>query len=218
MSEKLILGVLASGRGSNFQSIIDSMNTGYLAVEISVLVTDNPEAYAIERAKKNNIEVILTRPRDFGNKNEYYSYIARELKKRKVGLVILAGFMRVVGKALIEKFPNRIMNIHPALLPSFPGLHGQLQAVDYRVKISGCTVHFVDEGVDTGPIIVQAAVPVYDNDTEDSLSGRILKQEHRIFPFAIKLFSEGKLNVAGRNVIVREKQDESFLINPTMNE
>ncbi len=214
MSEKLILGVLASGRGSNFQSIIDSMNTGFLSVEIAALVTDNPDAYAIERAKNHHIEVIISQPRDFRDKYEYYAYIARELKKRNVELVILAGFMRVIGKALIEEFPNRIMNIHPALLPSFPGLHGQRQAVDYRVKITGCTVHFVDEGVDTGPIIIQAAVPVYDDDTDDSLSERILEQEHRIFPFAIKLYSEGRLRVDGRNVIVSGPRSKDSMVNP----
>ncbi len=202
MSEPLTLGVLASGRGSNFQSIINSIESHSLHAEIAVLITDNPGAYALERAAKHNIETLVIRPRDFTDKNTYYSHIAGELKKRCVELVILAGFMRVVGKALIEKYPNRIMNIHPALLPSFPGLHGQKQAVDYGVKISGCTVHFVDEGVDTGPVIVQAAVPVYHNDTEETLSERILEQEHKIFPHAIKLYSEGKISIEGRKVII----------------
>jgi phosphoribosylglycinamide formyltransferase-1 len=202
VSTDLTLGVLASGRGSNFQSIIDSIETGYVQADIAVLITDNPDAFAIERAGKHNIEALVLKPADYPDKNAYYSRIADELQKRNVGLVVLAGFMRVVGKALIDRFPNRVMNIHPALLPSFPGLHGQKQAVDYGVKISGCTVHFVDEGVDTGPIIVQAAVPAYHDDTEDSLSERILKQEHRIFPYAIKLFAEGRVAVEGRKVIV----------------
>ncbi|NOZ68473.1 MAG: phosphoribosylglycinamide formyltransferase [Deferribacteres bacterium] len=202
MSEPLTLGVLASGRGSNFQSIIDSIESGALNARIAVLITDNPGAYALERAAKHNIEALIIRPRDFPDKDAYYSHIAGELGKRGVELVILAGFMRVVGKALIEKYPNRIMNIHPALLPSFPGLHGQKQAVDYGVKISGCTVHFVDEGVDTGPVIIQAAVPVYHDDTEETLSERILREEHRIFPEAIRLYAEGRISVEGRKVII----------------
>lgn len=212
----LTLGVLASGRGSNFQAIIDSISSGFLKARIALLITDNSEAYAIERAKKHNIESLILKPKDFPTKDAYYSHIAKELKNRGVGLVILAGFMRVVGKALIREFPNKIMNIHPALLPSFPGLHGQKQAVDYGVKISGCTVHFVDEGVDTGPIIIQAAVPAYNDDTEDSLSERILKQEHKIFPYAIKLFSEGRLNVEGRKVIIKAQREDTIITNPPL--
>lgn len=214
MSKTLILGVLASGRGSNFQSIIDHIENHYLPARIAVLITDNPNAYAIERAKRHNIETIILKPKDFPDKDSYYSRIADELEQRGVELVILAGFMRVVGKRLIDRFKNRIMNIHPALLPSFPGLHGQKQAVDYGVKLSGCTVHFVDEGMDTGPIIIQSAVPVYDDDTEETLSERILKQEHRIFPYAIKLYSEGRLKVEGRKVIIDAERKDSVIINP----
>ncbi|MBI4654367.1 MAG: phosphoribosylglycinamide formyltransferase [Nitrospirae bacterium] len=210
----LNIGVLASGRGSNFQAIIDSIESGYLKARIVVLITDNPEAYALERAKRHGIPYLVIKPKEFSDKDSYYSHIAKELKARNVGLVVLAGFMRVVGRAIIKEFPNKIMNIHPALLPSFPGFHGQKQAVDYDVKISGCTVHFVDEGVDTGPIIIQSAVPVYHDDTEESLSERILKQEHKIFPFAIKLFSEGRISVEGRKVIVNADRDESVIINP----
>jgi len=216
MSDVLILGILASGRGSNFQSIIDSIASGFLSAKIAVLITDKPDAYAIERANKHNIEVLIIRPRDFSDKNAYYSHIAEELKRRGVGLVILAGFMRVVGKALVDKFRYKIMNIHPALLPSFPGLHGHKDAIDYGVKISGCTVHFVDEGVDTGPIIIQAAVPAYHDDTEDTLSERILKQEHRIFPYAIKLFAEGKISVDGRKVTITADKEDSVMINPPL--
>jgi phosphoribosylglycinamide formyltransferase-1 len=210
----LTLGVLASGRGSNFQSIIDSIESGFLDAKTALLITDNPDAYAIERAKKHDIESLVLKPCDFADKNDYYSHIAGELKKRGVELIILAGFMRVVGKALIEQYRDKIMNIHPALLPSFPGLHGQKQAADYSVKISGCTVHFVDEGMDTGPIIIQAAVPSYHDDTEDTLSERILKQEHRIFPYAIKLYSEGRISVKERKVIVKGERDDALLINP----
>lgn len=210
----LTIGVLASERGSNFQSIIDSINSEFIKARIAVLITDNPEAYAIERAKNHNIESLIISPEDFSGKDSYYLHIAKELKSRNIELVVLAGFMRVVGKPLIKEFQNKIMNIHPALLPSFPGLHGQKQAVDYGVKISGCTVHFVDEGVDTGPIIIQAAVPAYENDTEDSLSERILKEEHKIFPLAIKLFSEGKITVEGRKVIIKEHRKDTVITNP----
>lgn len=212
----LTIGVLASGRGSNFQSIIDNINSGYIKARIAVLISDNPKAYALERAKKNNIEALIISPKDFPDKDSYYSHIAEMLKSKGVELVALAGFMRVVGKPLIKAFQNKIMNIHPALLPSFPGLHGQKQAVEYGVKISGCTVHFVNEGVDTGPIIIQAAVPVYDDDTEDSLSERILKQEHKIFPLAIKLFSEGRITVEGRKVMIKTKKEEAVIINPPL--
>jgi len=146
-----------------------------------------------------------------------YTKIADELQGRNVGLVVFAGFMRIVGKPLINAFPNRIMNIHPALLPSFPGLHGQKQALDYGAKISGCTVHFVDEGMDTGPIIIQAAVPVYHHDTEETLSERILKLEHKIYPEAIRLFAEGKLQVDGRIVRITDgvNTDQS-VVNPLL--
>jgi phosphoribosylglycinamide formyltransferase-1 len=155
--------------------------------------------------------------KQFASKDAYFEGIAGELKRRGVGLVVLAGFMRIVGKPLIDAFRDRIMNIHPALLPSFPGLHGQQQAHDYGVKISGCTVHFVDEGMDTGPIIIQAAVPVRDHDTEESLSERILKFEHKIYPEAIRLFSEGRLKVVGRKVITgKAALDEEGLINPPL--
>lgn len=211
----LKLGVLASGRGSNFQSIIDEIEAGSLNASINLLITDNPDAYAIERAKKQSIKYLYLNPHDFKSKNDFDTRIAKELVKRDVDLVILAGFMRIVGKPLIEAFPNRIMNIHPALLPAFPGLHSQKQAVDYGVRVSGCTVHFVDEGMDTGPIIIQAAVVVSPDDTEDTLSERILRLEHKIFPYAIRLYSEGRLYADGRTIKIKgyELKDE-FFINP----
>jgi len=213
--QTLNIGVLASGRGSNFQSILDEIGKGRLRAEVRILITDNPSAYAIERAKKNRIESLVIRPKEFATKDEFYRTVTDELKKKEVELVVLAGFMRIVGAPLINAFPNRIMNIHPALLPSFPGLHAQKQAVEYGVKFSGCTVHFVDKGMDTGPIIIQSAVPVYDSDTEETLSERILKLEHRIYPEAIKLFSENKLKVEGRIVkILADTPSDSFLINP----
>lgn len=211
----LKIGVLASGRGSNFQSIVDSVESGHLNAKIVLLLTDNPGAYAIERAKKHGIEHLVMKPAEYRSRDIYYEAVARKLNDRSVGLVALAGFMRVVGRPLLDAFPNKIMNIHPALLPSFPGLHGQRQACDYGVKISGCTVHFVDEGMDTGPIIIQAAVAVKDDDTEDSLSERILKYEHKIYPEAIKLFSEGRIEVVGRKVTIKDAvAGDKGLVNP----
>jgi len=213
----LNLGVLASGRGSNFQAIIDEIEKGGLNAKIQLLIVDNSNAYAIERAKTYGIEYLIIRPKEFSSKDDFYLKVAEELKKRNVGLVVLAGFMRIVGKPLIDAFPNRIMNIHPAILPSFPGLHGQRQALEYGVKISGCTVHFVDEGMDTGPIIIQAAVPIYHDDTEETLSERILKLEHKIYPQAIRLFSEGRLEVNGRIVKIKENVPfDNALVNPPL--
>ena len=211
------IGVLASGRGSNFQAIINAIESGYVQAGISALITDNPKAFSIERAKQHGIESLVILPGDYTSRDEYFRHIATELKKRGVELVVLAGFMRIVGKPLLGAYPNRVMNIHPALLPSFPGLHGQKQANDYGVKISGCTVHFVDEGMDTGPVIIQAAVPVKDDDTEESLSERILKLEHKIYPEAIRLFSEGKIEISGRKVVIRGAViDDRPLISPPL--
>jgi phosphoribosylglycinamide formyltransferase-1 len=209
--------VLASGRGSNFQAIIDAAETGYLNIRIRLLVTDNNEAFAIERAKKHGIEYLVIQPKNFSSKDDYFRNIAAELKKRGVELVVLAGFMRLVRKPLIDVYPNRIMNIHPAVLPSFAGLHGQKQANDYGVKISGCTVHFVDEGMDTGPVIMQAAVPVKEDDSEEALSERILRFEHKIYPEAIKLFSEGRIKVEGRKVKIKGSIfSDNVLISPPL--
>ena len=215
----LILGVLASGRGSNLQSIIDAIARKTLRAEIALLVTDNPAALAIERAKKHGIEYLVIKPKEFGSGDEYYLRVSGELRNRAVDLIVLAGFMRIIGKPLIDAFPNRIMNIHPALLPAFPGMHGQKQALEYGVKISGCTVHFVDEGMDTGPVIIQAAVPVYHGDTEEILSERILRFEHKIYPEAIRLFSEGRIAVEGRTVKIKENvPSDQSVVNPRIRE
>ena len=214
----LKIGVLASGRGSNFQSMIDAIEAGRINARMGLLVVDKAGAYALERAKNHNIPHRFIDPKGFQDKDAFYAEIAAQMKEHNIGLVVLAGFMRIVRKPLLDAFPNAVMNIHPALLPSFPGLHGQGDAVSYGVKLSGCTVHFVDEGMDTGPVIIQAAVPVYDDDTEDSLSARILKQEHRIYPEAIRLFAEGRLEVRGRKVIIRgqSRQDDVAIINPPL--
>lgn len=217
MPEKLALGVLASGRGSNFQAIIDEIEAGRLNASVKLLIVDDPRAFAVERAKKHAIEHLCLQPREFSSKDAFFSKIVDEFKTRGVKLVILAGFMRIVRKPLLDAFPLQVMNIHPALLPSFPGLHGQKQAVDYGVKISGCTVHFVDEGMDTGPVIIQAAVPVSPDDTEESLSERILKLEHRIFPEAIRLYAEGRLRVEGGVVkISGYGLEKGHIVNPPL--
>lgn len=210
--KNLKIAVLASGRGSNFQAIIDAIESGDISAEISLLITDSKRAFAIERAKKHGIEHLVMTPEEAVSRDAYYQSIASVLEKKGVRLIVLAGFMRVIGKPLIDAFPSRIMNIHPALLPSFPGLHGQRQACDYGVRISGCTVHFVDEGIDTGPIIMQAAVPVKDNDTEETLSERILKAEHKIYPAAIKLFAQGRIQVVGRKVQIKDNLFREELI------
>lgn len=214
----LYLGVLASGRGSNFQAIVDAIGAGSLAAAVKLLIVDVPGAFAVERARKHSIEFLYLDPKESPSKDAYFARIAEEFADRGVELVILAGFMRIVRKPLIDAFPNRIMNIHPALLPSFSGLHGQKQAAEYGVRISGCTVHFVDEGMDTGPVIIQAAVPVSPDDTDDTLSARILKQEHRIFPEAIRLYAEGRLKVEGRVVRIAgyEAGEDAVLINPPL--
>ena len=214
---KIRIGVLASGRGSNLQAVIDNIGSGSLSAEIAVVISDQPDAFALERARKNGIPAVHVSAKGYkGRREEYDGLLAQELRKHAVDLVILAGFMRIITKVLVEAYPHRMMNIHPALLPAFPGLHVQKAAIEHGVKFSGCTVHFVDEGMDTGPIIIQAVVPVLDGDTEDTLAARILKQEHKIFSRAIRLFAEGKLRVEGRRVLITGGRTESddFLMNP----
>jgi len=199
---KVNLGILASGRGSNLQAIIDAVNKGELNVNITAVVSDNERAYALDRARANNIPAYFVNPKEFGAKDQYEAQVVKILQDAKVNLVALAGYMRLIGPTLLEAFPNRVLNIHPALLPSFPGLQGQKQALDYGVKYSGCTVHFVDAGMDTGPIIAQAVVPVLDEDNEETLALRILTEEHKLYPQALKLYAEGKISIEGRKVKV----------------
>lgn len=203
---KTRIGVLASGRGSNLQAIIDSTESGELKglADVSIVVSDRQDAYALERARKHNIFPVFIDPKKFKDKNEYDGEIVKTLRGHGVELVLLAGYMRIIGVKFIQEFRGRIMNIHPALLPSFPGLHAQKQALDYGVKVSGCTVHFVDEEVDHGPIIIQAAVPILEGDDDESLSKRILEQEHKIYSRAVRLYAEGKLRIEGRKVRVLE--------------
>lgn len=217
MMKKPRIGVLVSGRGSNLQAVIDNIGNGSLSAEVAVVISDQADAFALERARKHGIPAVHVSAKGHkGKREEYDGLLVQELRNNKVDLVILAGFMRIITRILVDAFPHRIMNIHPALLPSFPGLHVQKAAIEHGVKFSGCTVHFVDEGMDTGPIIIQAVVPVLDSDTEDTLASRILKQEHKIFSRAIQLFAEGRLRVEGRRVLIdggRNGSDD-FLINP----
>ncbi len=197
------IGVLASGRGTNLQAIIEAIKEGKIEGEIKVVISDNPDAYALKRAKQNNIETEHINFKKFKNREDYDKKIIKTLEEKKIDLVVLAGYMRILGSYFIKMYKNRIINIHPALLPSFPGLHAQRQAVEHGVKVSGCTVHFVDEGVDSGPIILQKAVQVSADDTEESLAEKILKEEHQIYPRAIQLFSQGRLVIKGRKVFIR---------------
>ncbi len=196
----LPIGVLASGSGTNLQSIIDASESGKINAEVKIVISDTPGAKALERAKKHGIPALLVQRGDFKSKLDFEQRIVSLLAEHGVSLVCLAGYMRIVGKTLLDAFSMRILNIHPALLPSFPGLDGQRQALDYGVKVAGCTVHFVDELTDHGPIIAQAAVEVKEDDTVDSLRERIIKEEHRIYPKAIGLYADGRLTVEGRRV------------------
>jgi len=203
MADILRLGVLISGSGSNLQSIIDNIEKGSLKATIKIVISNNPDAFGITRAKKHGIPFVVLKNGNFKSKEDFDSELIKVLKENNVDVVILAGFMRIISPAFLKAFPQKVLNIHPALLPSFPGLHGQKQAFDYGVKFSGCTVHFVDEGVDTGPIIIQSVVPVLDDDTEETLAARILKEEHKIYPRAIQFFADGKIEIQGRKVRIR---------------
>jgi phosphoribosylglycinamide formyltransferase-1 len=194
------IAVLASGRGSNFQAILDALSVGKINGEIVALLTDNKEAYAIQRADTAGIPAIVLNYKDYPSKVEYERDLLSAMKEVDVDLFVCAGYMRIIGSEIARKFAGKMINIHPALLPAFSGLHGQRQAIEYGVKIAGCTVHFVDEGLDSGPIILQKAVEVLDDDDEDSLAERILEQEHIAYPEAVALFCADRLQVCGRRV------------------
>jgi len=197
------IAVLASGRGSNFQAVIDAIKDEKIPATCVALITDNPKAYAIERAKKAGIPVRIIDYATFPSRDVYERALLSAMQEVDADLYVLAGYMRILGAGIVRAFPGKMMNIHPALLPSFTGLHAQRQAVHYGVKVSGCTVHFVDESLDGGPIILQQAVVVMDGDDEDSLADRILQHEHMCFPEAIRLFCEDRLEIVGRTVRIR---------------
>lgn len=196
------LAVLCSGRGTDLQSIIDAIKAGSLNAEISIVLTDKPNVKALERAELAGIKNVCVDRKKFSTRAEFEAEILRQIDG--VDLVVLAGFMRILSPEFVRKYSGRLMNIHPSLLPAFPGAHAHRDVLAYGVKISGCTVHFVDEGTDSGPIILQAAVEVLESDTEETLSARVLEQEHIIYPRAIQLFVEGRLKIEGRHVKILE--------------
>jgi phosphoribosylglycinamide formyltransferase-1 len=216
MSEPIRIGVLVSGNGSNLQSIIDYCSQGKIEAAIACVISNNAEAFALERAKKHGIPAFYVNHRTFSSREAFDAAVVDLLLEHRVRLVALAGFNRIVSPVLLDAFPLAVMNIHPALLPAFPGSRAQQQALLYGVKIAGCTVHFVDAGTDSGPVIIQAAVPVYDDDTEEILSKRILAEEHKIYPRAIQLFAENRLSIKGRKVCVKPPPEPvvSSLENP----
>jgi phosphoribosylglycinamide formyltransferase 1 len=214
------LGVLISGTGSNLQAIIDAILRGDLKAEIRLVISNRPDAQGLERARRHRIETAVIEHRKFPSREDFDRAVLAALRARSVELVALAGFMRLLSPVMLDAFPGSIMNIHNSLLPSFPGIHGPKDAIDYGVKIAGCTVFFVTPGVDVGPVIVQAAVPVMPGDDEQLLAARILQQEHRILPHAISLFQQGRLEIRGRQVIIKSDSSttpsSSPLVNPAV--
>jgi phosphoribosylglycinamide formyltransferase 1 len=201
---RLRVGVLVSGRGSNLQALLDASASADYPAEVVVVISDRDRAAALDRARTAGVEALVVNPKDFADRESFDRALVRELTVRRVGLVCSAGFMRILSSAFTRAFSGRAMNIHPSLLPAFPGLHAQRQALDHGAKVAGATVHFLGDGaVDTGPIILQGSVPVHPDDTEDTLSARILTEEHRLYPEAVRLFAEGRLSVVGRRVLVK---------------
>jgi len=201
----VVMAVLVSGNGTNFQAIVDAMESGRINnARIACLISNKVDAFALERAKKHAIPTIVLNHKDYPSRQAYDAALVQLLRQHGVQLVILAGFMRLLSPIMIDAFPNAIMNIHPALLPAFPGLDAQQQAFEYGVRYTGCTVHFVDSGTDTGPIILQAVVPILGDDTVETLSQRIHGEEHRTYVEAVRLFCGGRLSVEGRKVKILE--------------
>jgi phosphoribosylglycinamide formyltransferase-1 len=197
------IAIFLSGRGSNFMAIHDAIVAGTINAEIVLVFSNKKEARGLQIARERNLETLHLNPKEYPSKEAYDEAIIQEIQKRDVDLICLAGYMKILTPLFCNTFKNKVMNIHPALLPSFPGLHVQQKAIDWGVRYSGATVHFVTADVDMGPIIMQAAVPVLQDDTEDSLSERILEQEHKIYPEAVRLYFEGSLEVKGRRVFIR---------------
>lgn len=200
MSDRLVVGVLSSGRGSNLQAIIDAIETGWLSARIAVVLSNQKDSQALERARKFKIEATFIDPKAYEGRESYDDACLEALKSQDVELVILAGYMRILTTHLVAPYRGRMINIHPSLLPAFPGLHAQSQALSHGAKVSGCTVHFVDEEMDHGPIIAQATVPVQEGDTEVTLSDRILKEEHRLLVEVIQYYAKGRLEIENGTV------------------
>ena len=197
------LGVLISGRGSNLQAILDAIAEGRLDARVGVVVSNQADAQGLERAEKAGVPTAVLSHKDYDSREAFDEAVFARLKKHDVDVVCLAGFMRILSPVLVRAFPNRVLNIHPSLLPAFVGLHAQLQAVEHGAKVSGCTVHLVDEELDHGPILLQTPVPVEEGDSEESLSARILEQEHKLYPEAIQLILDGKVRVDGRRAVIQ---------------
>jgi phosphoribosylglycinamide formyltransferase 1 len=221
------LAVFLSGGGSNLQSMIDKVESGALAAEIGLVLSNKPDVFGVERAKKHGIETVVVSHKDFGSREEFDRELVRQVKAAGCDTVALAGFMRVLTSVFLEAFPGRVVNIHPALLPSFAGIRGQGDAADHGVKLAGCTVHFVDEIMDHGPIIIQAAVPVVAGEGGDTLGKRILALEHRCYPQALQWLAEGRLRIEGRHVFLdgepknsgageSESGDGGYIVNPPL--
>jgi len=198
------IAVFLSGRGSNFMAIREAVHRGEVDADIGLVLSNKADAPGLAKAREWGLETLFLDPKLFASREEYDRAIVREVERRRIDLICLAGYMRVLTPGLCDAFKNRILNIHPALLPSFPGLHVQQKAIDWGVRFSGCTVHFVSAEVDMGPIILQAAVPVLQEDTEDTLAARILIEEHKIYPAAVRLYFQGRLEVRGRRVFILE--------------
>jgi len=217
MARQVSIGVLISGSGTNLQAIIDAIEAKKLDAKIQVVLSNRADAYGLVRARNHGIPVEVLDHKTFPSREAFDQAVVDILRAREVELAVLAGFMRLLSPVFVSAYSNRIMNIHPALLPAFPGLHVQQKAVDHGVRFSGCTVHFVNEACDEGPIIMQAVVPVFPDDTAESLTTRILEQEHRIYPRAIQLYSEGRLKIEGRKVLVDglAREESQALIQPS---
>ncbi|MGD9347853.1 MAG: phosphoribosylglycinamide formyltransferase [Candidatus Aminicenantes bacterium] len=196
------IAVLLSGRGSNFMAIHDAIQDGRINADIDLVFSNKKDAPGLKIADDRKLPTLSLNPKEFDSREDYDRKIAEEIQNREIDLICLAGYMRILTPSFCETFINKVINIHPALLPSFPGLHVQQKAIDWGVKFSGATVHFVTPEVDMGPIIIQAVVPVLQDDTESTLSDRILKEEHKIYPEAVRLYFEGKLEVRGRRVFI----------------
>ena len=218
MTRQVPIGVLISGSGTNLQAIIDAIEAKKLDAKIHVVLSNRADAYGLVRAKNHGVPTEVLDHKRFPSREAFDQAMVDALRAREVELAVLAGFMRLLSPVFVSAYSNRIMNIHPALLPSFPGLHVQRKAIEHGVRFSGCTVHFVNEQCDEGPIIIQAVVPVFPDDTEESLSARILKQEHRIYPQAIQFYSAGRLRVEGRKVFVDgvAREENQVLVQPPL--